>query len=295
MARTALSHPKITTKNPQLSLAEGGGGPPARARARRAAAAPWSRKHADTQRRLCARYLAPVIAHRACEDIKTGHMQAAVNAAPTAQEGARLRRCISALVGAGITGGYLASPRLKQVHWQAAGRPAPEPPASVAGESVLFVDPSEIPAHADVAKLGQALAMLGGLYELMACFAAYTGLRWGELAALTIAQVDPAARVVTGDRKAIEVGGQLFAEAPEGRKQRRTISPRRTPEGYPLAEMVAARIEQARAGQQAGTNPLGLVFASPRGKHWRSSNFARRVLAPAYLAAGWRDPGRNGT
>jgi integrase len=31
------------------------------------------------------------------------------------------------------------------------------------------------------------------------------------------------------------------------------------------------------------------MFPSPRGKHWRSSNFARRVLAPAYLAAGWRD------
>jgi hypothetical protein len=91
---------------------------------RHPAAAPWSRKHADTQRRLCARYLAPVIAHLACEDIKTGHMQAAVNAAPTAKEGARVRRCISALVGAGITGGYLASPRLKEVHWQAGDRPA---------------------------------------------------------------------------------------------------------------------------------------------------------------------------
>ncbi len=36
MARTALSHPKITTKNPQLSLAEGVGVAPARAWARRA-------------------------------------------------------------------------------------------------------------------------------------------------------------------------------------------------------------------------------------------------------------------
>ena len=36
------------------------------------------------------------------------------------------------------------------------------------------------------------------------------------------------------------------------------------------------------------------MFPSPRGKHWRSSNFARRVLAPAYLAAGWRDAGGNG-
>jgi hypothetical protein len=29
---------------------------------------------------------------------------------------------ISALVGAGITGGYLLSPRLREVHWPAAGR-----------------------------------------------------------------------------------------------------------------------------------------------------------------------------
>jgi hypothetical protein len=51
---------------------------------------------------------------------------------------------------------------------------------SVAGESGLYVDPGEIPAHADVAKLGQALATVGEVHELMACFAAYTGLRWGE-------------------------------------------------------------------------------------------------------------------
>ena len=259
------------------------------------ASAPWSRKHADTQRRLCERFLAPVIGGLACEDIKTAHMQAVVNAAPTAKEGARLRRCISALVGAGITGGYLASPRLKQVHWQAAGRLAPEPQASVAGESALFVDPAGIPAAADVARLGHALAAGRQVHELMACFAAYTGLRWGELAALTIGQIDQAARVVTVDRKVIEVGGQLHAEAPKGRKWRRTIYPRRTPGGYPLADMVTARVEQARAEQEAGTNPLGLIFASPKGKHWRSSNFARRVLGPAYLAAGWRDADGNGT
>jgi integrase len=36
------------------------------------------------------------------------------------------------------------------------------------------------------------------------------------------------------------------------------------------------------------------MFPSPRGTYWRSSNFDRRVLAPAYLAAGWRDAGGNG-
>lgn len=46
-------------------------------------------------------------------------------------------------------------------------------------------------------------------------------------------------------------------EAPKNRKHRRTIYPRRTPSGYPLAERLAARIEAVRAEQEAGTNPLG--------------------------------------
>lgn len=41
--------------------------------------------------------------------------------------------------------------------------------------------------------------------------------------------------------------------------------------------------------QAAGFNPLGLLFPSPKGHYWRSSNFDRRVLAPAYRAADWRD------
>jgi integrase len=240
---------------------------------------------------LCARFVAPVIGHLACEDIKTGHLQAVVNAAPTAQEGKRLHALVSALVGAGITGGYLANARLKQVHWQANGRPSPPTPPTVAGESVLFVDPAEIPAHVDVATLGQALAARlprGQLYELMANLAACTGLRWGELAALTAAQIDPAARVITVDRKVVEIGGRLFTETPKNRKLRRTIYPRQTPGAYPLADMVTARIARARAEQDTGTNPLGLMFPSPHGKHWRASNFSRRVLAAAYQAAGWR-------
>jgi integrase len=261
---------------------------------RHPASKPWSRKHADTQTRLCARYLTPAIAGLACQDIKTAHMQTAVNTAPTAGEGERVRRAISALVSAGITGGYLASPRLKDVHWQPCGRPAPAPAASIAGESALFVDPADIPAPADVTRLACALAYLHPDYELMACTAAYTGLRWGELAALAAAQVDTTARTITADRKIIEIGGRLFTESPKGRKHRRTIYPRHTPSGYPLAEAIAARAVQATAEQQAGTNPHGLLFPSPRGRHWRSSNFARRVLAPAYLGAGWRDTRGNG-
>ena len=95
--------------------------------------------------------------------------------------------------------------------------------------------------------------------------------------------------------RSVEVCGHLYIEAPKNRKFRRTIYPRRTPGGYPLAERLAARIEEARAEQEAGSNPLGLIFPSPRGGYWRSSNFNRRILQPAYLQAGWRDAAGNGT
>ncbi|MGH3208798.1 MAG: hypothetical protein ACRDNO_13655, partial [Trebonia sp.] len=81
------------------------------------------------------------------------------------------------------------NPRLAKVHWQARDRTLPAPHVSVAGESALFVDPAEIPADADITRLGQALAAgrHGDRDELMAVTAAYSGLRWGELTALTIA------------------------------------------------------------------------------------------------------------
>ena len=118
-------------------------------------------------------------------------MQQIVSAAPTASEGERLHRCLSAMVTAGIKGGYLTNPRLREVHWQAAGRPVPEPEPSTSGESALWVDPAEIPAAADIGKLGQALAAgpRGELDELMANVAAYAGLRQGELFALTAGQI----------------------------------------------------------------------------------------------------------
>ena len=256
----------------------------------------WSRKHAHTQRRLCERFAAPVIDAITCQDIKTSHTQKIVNAAPTPGEGDRVHRMITALVAAGIEGGYLANPRLAKVHWQAGNRELPAPRVTVAGESALWVKPAEIPASDDIGKLGQALAAgrHGEWAELIASIAAYSGLRWGELTALTIPQVDTDARTIAVDRKVIEVAGRLYIEAPKNRKLRQTIYPRTTPGGYPLADKLAGRIEQSRVEQEAGSNPLGLIFPSPTGKFLRSSNFNRTILQPAYLAAGWRDSDGNG-
>ena len=90
----------------------------------------------------------------------------------------------------------------------------------MAEESGLWVDPAEIPSAGDVERLGKALAAgrHGERDQLMANVAAYSGLRWGEIAALTMPQVDTAARIITMDRKVIEVAGHLDVEAPKNRK-----------------------------------------------------------------------------
>jgi hypothetical protein len=190
----------------------------------------WSRKHADTQCRLCRRFVAPVIGAITCPDIKIDHVQKIVNAAPTAGEGDRVRRMVPGLVNAGLDGGYLTNPWLAKVHWQAKDRPLPELHVSVAGESPLWVDPAEIPASSDVSTLGRALraARRRARDELMANTPAYAGLRWGELAALTDSQIDPGARCITVDRKVVEIGGHTYIEPPASRKQRRTIYARLT-------------------------------------------------------------------
>src|SRR6476646_6209282 len=64
---------------------------------------------------------------------------------------------ISALVSAGLDGGYLANLRLAKVHWQAGDRPLPAARVSVAGESAVWVDPADVPAAGDIGKLGRAL------------------------------------------------------------------------------------------------------------------------------------------
>jgi integrase len=220
----------------------------------------WSRKHAHTQRRLCG-----------CTD-----------ALRAGRGGNRERVPDQPAAGHGALAGR--------------DRPLPAQRVTVSGESALWVGPAEIPSDSDIGKLGRALAAgrHGERDELMASTAAYSGLRWGELTALTIGQVDQAGRVITVDRQVIEVAGHLYTEAPKCRKYRKTIYPRRTPDGYPLAGKLAARIEQAAAEHEAGTNPLGLIFPSPTGKHWRSSNFNRNVLKRAYTAVGWRDADGNG-
>ena len=128
----------------------------------------------------------------------------------------------------------------------------------------------------------------------MANVAAYAGLRQGELFALTAARSPPTPGSSPWTASSSRSPGTCTSRRPSAVSSAAPSTPSapRTATRWP--SKLAARIEAARAEQQAGTSPLGLIFPSPRFRHWRSSNFDRRVLAPAYRAAGWRDASGNG-
>src|ERR1035438_5527339 len=96
--------------------------------------------------------------------------------------------------------------------------------------------------------------------------AAYSGLRWGELTALTVPQVDTAARVITVDRKVVEVAGHLYIEAPKEPQVPQDDLPalhaRRLPARREARRPYRGRPRRAGSGHQ----PAGADLPLPGGK-----------------------------
>ncbi len=112
--------------------------------------------------------------------------------------------------------------------------------------------------------------------EALVFAAAYTGLRWGELAGLRRCDVDLERNLVTVTRKLGEVNGQLSFSPPKTAAGKRTI-------GIPsfVARSLAVHIDlYALPGGE------GLVFPSADGLPMRRSNFRRRVWEPAITEVG---------
>jgi len=99
-------------------------------------------------------------------------------------------------------------------------------------------------------------------------FLAYTGLRWGEAAALTVADFDELHRKVTISRSATEVGGHLVVGTPKTHRVRTIVLPRT------VNNQVSAHIAEE------GLATTDSIFQSPDGTKLRSSNFRSRVWTP---------------
>ena len=123
---------------------------------------------------------------------------------------------------------------------------------------------------AQVAKLAAAI---GPAWEVLVYTAAYTGLRWGELAGLRPGRIDVARRTIMVVEQLNELSGRLEWGPPKTAAGRRAVSIPST-----LADMLS---EQLAAPTVARS---GLVFPTPLGEPMRRSNFARRVWRPATTA-----------
>jgi integrase len=113
-------------------------------------------------------------------------------------------------------------------------------------------------------------------FRALVLVAAYTGLRWGDLAGLRVRRVDLLHHRITVAEQLLEVRGQLAVGPPKtGAGQRMVTLP-----------TVAAEALAEHLGVYAEAGPDGLVFSAERGGPIRRSNFTRRVWIPATRAAG---------
>jgi integrase len=101
---------------------------------------------------------------------------------------------------------------------------------------------------------------------------AFTGIRFGELAALKSRRFDAQRRRLNIVESVTEVGSQLVWTTPKTHQTR----------SVPVPPTLAGLLEQRCKGKQ----PDDLIFTSPLGKTVRLSNWRKTVFDPAVSAAG---------
>jgi integrase len=250
---------------------------PARGRA-------WSERHREEQESYCRRFVVPVIGEVPVRRLTRAHMQAIVERAATKSVGEHLYRCVSAMVACGLEEGLLLVRQdvLRGVHWRGPDVAEVDLDDEDAWErSGRAVEEADIPTAAGVHQLATAADAQRGVWwrELEVLLVAYSGLRWGEHAALTADRVDLARRRITVDRQVIETSHGLKLAPPKNRRRRTTMFPSKTPSGVDLAALVERRLGELPTD--------GLLFPSPKG-HWaRRSNYRRNLFDPAATTAGW--------
>jgi integrase len=122
-----------------------------------------------------------------------------------------------------------------------------------------------------VEQLAEAAGEYGDAIQLLA----YTGLRFGEMAALRVRRIDFLRRRLTVAESATEVGGTVVFGTPKSHQQRTVPIP------ASLVESLARRCQGKAADD--------LVLTSPEGAVLRSGNFRRRFFDPAAASLGLPD------
>lgn len=130
-------------------------------------------------------------------------------------------------------------------------------PKQTSHEEMRFLEPAQVEA------LGDAIEPR---YRALIFMAAYTGMRWGELAALRVRRLNLLKGTVDVSESLAEINGYFHIQPPKTGKPRTISLPRS------LSEML---------GEHIGYYPSedGFVFSSPEGKPLRR-NFYSRTTYP---------------
>lgn len=145
------------------------------------------------------------------------------------------------------------------------------------GVTLPTVEPPEkrYLTHAQV----EALATEAGpAWRLLVLLLAYTGLRWGEVAALKVSRLDLLRRRIVVAESVTPVDGVMTWGTPKGRKTREV----------PIPAFLARELERHIAARELG--PTSLVFTGARGAVLRASTFRSAVLTPAAEELGLCEP-----
>lgn len=118
-------------------------------------------------------------------------------------------------------------------------------------------------------------AKAAGRYQTLILTLAYTGLRWGEAAALTVGGVDLQGRRILVQRATSEVRGHVMFGTPKSHQQRSVPIP--------------AFLVDALNHQIEGRSAEELLFTSAGGGVLRNTNFRRRVFDPAAASVGLKN------
>ena len=130
----------------------------------------------------------------------------------------------------------------------------------------LFLSPEEVAVLAET---------INPRHRVMVLFAAYTGLRLGELAGLRRRRIDLEEGTVAVTEICIHVRGRTTSGPPKTKASLRSVP-------FP------AYVVEELAEHVAGMKPDDLVFTSVDGHSpIRSSNFHRRIWQPACVEAGF--------
>lgn len=148
------------------------------------------------------------------------------------------------------------------------GRLGVNPAAGVSLPRVVTVEKLFL-THEQVHELADRC---GDDYRLMVLFLAYTGLRWGEMAALRVKRVDFMRKRATVAESVTPIKGVMTFGPTKGHERREVPIPRH------LVDDLVALV--------AGKTPDDLVFVGGRGAPMRSQTFQRAALTGAAKTMG---------